>query len=208
MPQHVYARLAGFGHIVLPLAPFRYERLGGRPASLAVSHDSPTGTRAAVVHLGPPPRVELAKAALALEEILDLLPGPDLPAWRVETGAFTCAWPDGYALASMPVPPGFEFVGPNGEMVFLQGPFDPRRLPPAHEMIADGFRLLEYGRSSWQWASFEYAHEGDLWRQMLRVVAFAGGSVVVTSQAPAALAGAAARAGDEVAASLAAYDGE
>jgi hypothetical protein len=90
MAQHVYARPAGFRWVLLPLAPFRFERVAGRPRSLLAEHLGEEGVRRATLDFGGArPSVELAAGTARLEDVLDLLPGPGLDHWRIETSVFT-----------------------------------------------------------------------------------------------------------------------
>jgi hypothetical protein len=211
MSQHVYARLSGFGWTLLPLAPFRFERVPGRPDSLAATHFAPGGPRRAnLTFTADGPAVELAGGTQRVEEILDLLPGPGLDHWAIETTVFTVGWPASFALGSSPDPPGFELLGPGRAMVYVQGPFPRPRLPTLDAMAAPGQAVRRQGRTArWAWVELEYRHEGTPWRQTHRVVDFRDDQVcVVTSQAPLGQATPADAAADEVAASLTPFGGE
>jgi hypothetical protein len=205
MSPHVYARLSGFGWTLLPLAPFRFERGPGRPGSLLATHFAPGGLRqASLTFAGGNPEVELAEETQTLEEILDLLPGPDADHWVIETTIFAVCWPESFTLGSTPKPPGFELIGPAGGMVFVQGPVHRSHLPPPTDMVGPGQVVRRQGQSDrWAWVELEYSHEGAAWRQVHRVVSLAGDhAFVVTSQALVGQTTLAEQAADEVAASL------
>lgn len=132
MRQHVFARLSGFRYTLLPLAPFRFEQLSNSPRSITAWHFAASGTRQATVSLdGDPPAIELADGTARLDEVLGLLEGPDLDHWRIETTVFSIRWPEGFAFQSSPeaTPPGFDLHGPEGTLLYLQGPLPPSRLP-------------------------------------------------------------------------------
>lgn len=213
MTQHVLARLAGHGRVLLPLAPFRFDRVPGRPLAVSATHSSESGTRSAVVDLASdPPGVALGEGTAELSRVLDLLPGPDIDSWRIETSVHVCPWPEGFALVSPPAgdPVPFYLVGPGDAAVFVQGPFPATRVPPPGGMAAPGQTLLRQGLDGrGPWAELGYDHEGEQWRQWHRVVAWGGDHVlVVTSQSPLVHADAASVAAAEVAEGLEPYSGE
>ena len=60
MSEHVYARLAGHGWILLPRAPFEFERMPDRPQAVDVSHQSANGPRNARIDCTTdPPQIDL-----------------------------------------------------------------------------------------------------------------------------------------------------
>jgi hypothetical protein len=212
MAQHVYARLSGCGWTLVPLAPYAIDRVHDRPNGVRVRHESPDGLREALLVFGGNlPDVELGKGTQALEAVLDLQEGPHLDHWRVETTVFICRWPEGFALTS-PASPGtpFELHGPDGALVYVQGPVRVDRLPPLNEMVGPGQSVRRYGRTArGGWVELEYEHEGERWRQTHRVLEDTSGyALVVSAQAPVGAAGLAEAAAEEVAASLAPYEGE
>lgn len=48
-PQHVYARVSGFGWTLLPLAPFHFERAAGSPPRIQAGHFVQGGGRQAML---------------------------------------------------------------------------------------------------------------------------------------------------------------
>ncbi|MCA9038574.1 MAG: hypothetical protein KDA91_25790, partial [Planctomycetaceae bacterium] len=116
MPQHVYARLTGFGLAVIPQAPFRIQYAPGDGDAIDVQHQSPQGQRFA--RLIPDQggyKSKIDQYTDSLYEVLDVEKGPDTDQWRIETTIFTVAWPRGYVLCSnnFPQDPGpFDLVGP------------------------------------------------------------------------------------------------
>jgi hypothetical protein len=180
---HVYARLSGFGWTLLPHAPFRFERVPHRPELLLVETNvQGVPKRAKLDFSRPNPAIELNQGTDGLEEILDFTEGPMCDHWRIETTVYSIRWPEGFAVQSQQEPPGFDLLGPNGTLIFLQGPFDPRNLPPPAEMVGEGQSVHQLGRN---WVELSYLHDGVPWRQTHRLVAFGQDVVVVTSQAPA-----------------------
>lgn len=184
MAHHVYARVSGFGWSALPRAPFRLERVPHHPALLLAEHQSAGGPRRAKIDLArPEPVVELDDGTLDLAEVLELAAGPAPECWRIDTSVFSANWPEGFAVRSTSEPPGFDLVGPDGTLIFLQGPFEREQLPLPRQMAGDGQIVRRHGRD---WVELDYRQEGAPWRQAHRLVAFGPYAIVVSSQAPAA----------------------
>lgn len=182
MSQHVYARLSGFGWTVLPLAPFRFERVPHQPKVILVEHQSAEGPRRAKLDFERGlPAVKLADGTDRLEDILELLEGPDVDHWKIETSVYSVRWPEGFVIRSTAEPPGFDLAGPSGTLIFLQGPFDRQNLPPLAEMVGPEQSIYRLGTN---WIELAYEYEGEHWRQTHRVVDYGSDAVVVTSQAP------------------------
>ena len=107
MGRHVYVRLTGFGWTLLPLAPYRFERVDCQDRRVVVSHNREDGTRRATLDFGgTEPVVRLDGGTADLGEVLDLVPGAGLDHWRIETTVFTARWPASFALASQSPGPG------------------------------------------------------------------------------------------------------
>ncbi len=206
MAQHVYARLSGFGWTLLPHAPYRFERASDEPPTV-VAHHGPH--RVTLTFDWNPPGIVLSEGTPSLEEVLDLLEGPALDYWRIETTVFAARWPAGFDLASPPAEskPPFDLHGPGGALVWVQGPVSAERLPPVPEMAGAGQTVRRHGQAAYgSWVELDYLHEGVPWRQSHRVVPFEGTyALVVTAQAPAQLASVAEAAADEVASTIAPY---
>jgi hypothetical protein len=188
MSQHVYARLAGHGWILLPLAPFEFERVPTKPLAVDVSHEGEDGPRNARIDCETdPPIIDLGPATLALAEVLDVLPGPELDEWYIETSAYVCPWPEGFSFISSgaPDPAVFYLTGPDRSLVFVQGPFPVGRVPAPDAMVGPGQVLLRKGQTtSGTWVEIGYTYEGQPWRQWHRVVARGDSALVVTAQGP------------------------
>ncbi len=182
MSNPVYARLSGFGWALIPFAPFIFERVPHRPSLLLVEHQSRSGPKRAKLDFADEdPAIELGEGTDRLEDILDFDRGPCSDHWRIETTVYSIRWPEGFAVQSSEDPPGFDLAGPNGTLVFLQGPFEPARLPLLADMAGAGQTVHQIGSS---WVELSYLNEGAPWRQTHRLVAFGADVVVVSSQAP------------------------
>jgi hypothetical protein len=206
MAPHVYARVTGFGWTLLPHAPFRFERVPGRPRSVVAFHSAAGMSRtAALTCEGARPAVDLGEATNDLGEVLDLLPGLALDHWRVETTVFTARWPEGFAVESSAKPPGFFLRAPEGALIHIQGPLPRARLPALTAMVGPGQKVRRHGHApSWSWVELEYAHEGAPWKQTHRVLdSGTDYTCVVTAQCPQQLSALVEAAADEVAGSLA-----
>jgi hypothetical protein len=193
MSEHIYARLSGYGWTLLPRAPFRFQRAANHPRAVIAIHQAPGGPRRAMLSFDDDaPVVQLDDGVERLDEVLELSAGPASDHWRIETSVYSIRWPDMFAVQSTAEPPGFDLVGPNEAMVFLQGPFDPRNLPPLTEMASPGQVVHRLGAN---WVELDYQKDEAPWRQVHRLVGYGDDVVVVTSQAPEswnALVGAAA----------------
>jgi hypothetical protein len=204
MAPHVYARLSGYGLVLIPFAPYRFEALpDGR--SLTVTHASPQGTRSARITPGPvAPTVHLEPGTASLDEVVTLSNDGQAGPWRIETRVFTCAWPAGFALASAPDDGPFDLYGPDGSLIYFQGPYPPERVPPTRGLVAPGQTLAGEGEGSgFHWVEVSYPHEGRTWLKRYAFVPLTPEQVlVVTTQAPEQGAARATAAADELAASL------
>lgn len=176
MSQHVLARVSGFGWTVLPYAPFQCECPGS--AQIVVMHDS---RQARIDVASGKPILELAPGTEAVHEVADLLRGPEGDHWRIETSVFTIRWPTGFALWSSAQAPGFDLLGPDQTMIYLQGPILAARLPALADMHAPEQAAVAIGEN---WIELGYEHEGRAWRQRHIVAALDEYRLVVTGQGP------------------------
>ena len=186
MSKHVYARLAGHGWILLPLAPFEFERVPTNPRAVDVSHIGTEGPRNARIDCQTdPPAIDLGPATLTLSEVADILPGPELDEWFIETSVYVCPWPEGFSFISSgsPDPAVFYLMGQDRSLIFVQGPFPIGRVPAPDAMVGPGQVLLRKGQTtSGTWVEVGYTYEGQPWRQWHRVVARGDSALVVTAQ--------------------------
>ncbi len=187
MAKHVYARLAGHGWILLPHAPFEFERVPTNPRAVDVSHESADGTRNARIDCATdPPSIDLGPATSTLSEVADVLPGPELDAWYIETSVYVCPWPEGFSFVSSGAPDAaFYLTGEDRSLLFVQGPIPIGRIPAPETMVGPGQLLLRKGQTtSGPWVEVGYTYEGQPWRQWHRVVARGDSALVVTAQGP------------------------
>lgn len=182
MSQHVYARVSGFGWTLLPEAPFRFERVPHQTRLVLVEHSSQVGPKRAMLDFtADVPTIKLGEETERLEDVLELLEGPDSDHWRIETTVYSIRWPDGFAVCSSAEPPGFDLAGPNGTLISLQGPFDIERLPLLVDMAGPGQSIHQLGST---WVELNYLQDRQPWRQTHRLIEFGTDVVVVSSQSP------------------------
>lgn len=208
MTQHVFARIAGFGLIVTPHAPFRVRHADESAAAIDVEHDSLKGRRfARVIPENGSYECKIDRVTESLSDVLEIQPGPDTDDWRIETSIFTCCWPHGYLLCSNDYPndPGpFDLVGVHDELIYIQ---KPKVMPDIEEMCGPDQTIVNTGRDADSgWIELEYDHEGVSWRQRHEVVTLPGCRFVVTMQSPSQFAGEAVATAQQVAQSLAANE--
>jgi hypothetical protein len=204
---HVFARLFGYGLILVPMWPYRFDRSAAAPSAVTVTHWDGGVQRVATVR-GPAHDlvVELSEAG-SVDQVVDVLPGPEQDSWRIETSLYSVAWPEGFSVESPGQDSGpskFDLHGPDGALIYVQGPFARDRLPPAEQLAAAGQEIVKERRErDVDVVELAYEHDGEDWRQGYWFVPFSDGqSLVVTAQAPAGRAAATIQAGDGVALSV------
>jgi hypothetical protein len=188
---HVFARITGFGLIVVPVWPSRVELVAADPAALRISTDAPIDGQpalSAVVRGGDTAVADLGEGVESLGELAEVLRGPDTREWRIETVVYSIGWPAGFAVE----PPGdvggslFDLHGPDGSLIWIQGPFDRRDLPAVVELAAPGQQLTGvHTGDDLEAVELSYEHDGEGWNQRHYLIPFAGEVLVVTAQAPA-----------------------
>ena len=179
MQHHVLAVVSGHGLRVIPHAPYRIGHgPSERDVDVEVDRDGATLMARILADGTGGYRSGLAEGTPSLGAVLDVEQGPDGP-WRIETGLYTCAFPAGFVLHSVPAgsPVPFELVDPDGAMVFLQ---TPHRLPAITRLAGPEQHVTASGPG---WVELTYVHDGRAWwqRHELRP------PHVVTAQAPASL---------------------
>jgi len=190
MTQHVYARIAGFGLVVMPRAPFRARHADDPAMAIDVEHDSPQGRLfARVIPDNGGYQSKIDQHTESLNDVLDVEAGPDAHDWRIETSVFTCCWPRGYLLCSnnFPEDPGpFDLVGIHNELIYIQ---KPKTMPDVETMCGPNQKILNVQRhAESEWIELEYEHEGTPWRQRHEVVTLLGQRFAVTMQTPLSFA--------------------
>lgn len=188
--SHVYARLAGFRHRIVPVPPYSIARVAGDASIRVATADRKGATSAALIDVsGGALRIQIQGASRLLSDVCDILDGPDDPGWTIETSPWSCAWPEGFEIVSPedngPIP--FYLVGPGDAAIFVQGPVAPSRFPSAESLVARG-QTLRASRAtpSGFRVLLDYAVEGRPWSQQLETVLLAQDRlVVVTAQSPA-----------------------
>ncbi len=207
MTQHVFARVAGFCLAVVPRAPYRIQHAADSSTAIDVEYQSPTGRLfARLIPDNGGYKSKLDQHTQSLYDVLDVETGPDINHWRIETTVFTCCWPIGYVLCSTNYAPSpFELLGTNGELIFIR---HPKRVPDVAVMCAPGQTVINLKRNAEsEWIDLEYNHDGLPWRQRHEVVTLSGSRIAVTMQSPMQFANDAAIAAQQVAQSLASYEG-
>src|SRR5262245_4357040 len=184
MSQHVFAWVAGFGWTLMPYAPFRFERVGGRPRSLSVEHSSSSGPGRIVITVsddGRRVRSEPARQAGPPIHVVEVIEGAAYEHWdhgaaydhwRIETSVLSVRWPEGFVVESVAEPPpAFDLVGPDGARLWVQGPLDPERLPPLDRMEGPGQTTERVFRSTGgPLVELRYLHDGGAWHMYHCVV--------------------------------------
>lgn len=167
------------------------------------------------------PAVSLGEGTSGLGDVLDLIPGAGHDHWRIETTVFTARWPESFSPASPPPGPGmpspFDLHGPEGSLIYVQGPLPRRQVRSLARMAAPGQAIRRHGRSSgrswwplrgdrhpgWSWVELGYLHEGAPWRQVYRLCDLGrGDACLVTAQSPERWADLTAQAAEELALSI------
>jgi hypothetical protein len=207
----VFARISGLGYTLLPVAtPFRAARMEAEAPAFRVVVGEDEGERQAFVKLGGRELAfSLSPDTEELSEVVELSAGPELDHLRIDTTVFTVRWPATLVLASPgpDAPTPFDLHGPDGALVFVQGPYPAAQVPPPEALRGPEQQHLRSGATAGRrWAEFGYTHEGRRWVQRQYVVPFGrSGVLLVSSQALEAHAALIAAAADEVASSLAPY---
>lgn len=188
---HVLTRFTGFGLVVTPVDPYRVELVVDDPAALALSTTDEEDVRSVVVRGGrEAPVADLGPNVQALAEVVGgVQRGPDTDEWLIETSVYTIGWPAGFVVAS-PVDASesaFDLQGPDGALIWLQGPFQQGQLPAVEELAAPGQTLVGMQSAGGIDAvELAYQYQGEDWNQRHYLVPFGEVELfVVTAQAPA-----------------------
>jgi hypothetical protein len=208
MPGHAFVRISGFGWTLLPAIPTRFEQLPGKAPGLRILRCDQGRTHRAVLHFGiGEPRIELAPDTHSLKEVAELVPGPAVESWRIETSLFSHAWPKAFVLESLGSvePVLYHLDGPEEALIDVQGPFTADKLALMGDFSAPDQKTVRQGKTAGHtWYELAYAHDDRAWRQRQYVVAAwpDGAFVVVSGQAPHTQAPVVASAADEIVSSF------
>jgi len=174
-------KLHGFGAIVEPEAPYRIGRVDGEPeTTLRIVH----GAGTTVIDVAAILRED------ATTDLADITAGDPMERWRIETTDATCAWPEGFDLASDPddLSP-FLLLGPDDSMVWLAGPVDRATVEPIENLAGEGQRVRAVAEAGdHERIDLDYEADDEAWWQRKYVVPWDDGqAIVITGQARSAM---------------------
>ena len=183
---HVFVRVSGFGAVVLPVrAPFRVLAPEEAHPALQLSVGTGEEARGAYVRFRDDAvDLSLAPGTGEVGEVATFQRGPDLDHWRLDTVLFSVRWPRGLALASPgpEVSSPFDLYGPEGALVFVQGPYPAGQVPAPAALRAPGQVLLRTGITNGHaWAEFGYETGEQRWVQRQCPLALSDGRVLLLS---------------------------
>ncbi|GAA2074191.1 hypothetical protein [Actinomadura alba] len=187
---HIFARLTGFGLTLVPIWPYNFRRSPRTPDSVAVTHWAGEAAQTVTVTgAGEGPAVVLTGVE-RVDQVVDVLEGPDERVWRIETSPYSVKWPEGFEIDSPPAGDNsspFLLWGPDRSLIYPQGPWNRDRIPPLTELAGPGQTILSQERGpDFDTVDLAYRHEGGDWRQSHHLVPFGDDRVlVITAQAPA-----------------------
>lgn len=158
---------------MLPKPPYRIERVD-EPTRLRIQH----GDQSAVIDVSEPTKGSAT-------ELADIEPGDGGERWYVETTVCSCAWPEGFALASDPEGSPFLLHGPEEAMIWLAGPLDRSRTTPIEKLATSDQTIRAVGEADGrERIDLEYTFEGERWWQRRYVVPWGEDqAIVITGQA-------------------------
>lgn len=194
-------RIVGYDAFLAPRVPYEIQRIDDDADKVVFAHHQEEDVLQAMIapsadaanpdsQLALAPNTEIAEHVLA-----KIVAVPYEPGWRIQTPAYTFAWPKGLKLWSAEASWGFEITridGPTDELIYLQGPFPDGALPAPEALVAEGMTEHARGTSAAvlgdaSWIEIAYDAEGSAWRQRRYFVAADddGGQFLVTAQSPA-----------------------
>ncbi len=187
---HVLARLTGFGLVLIPIWPYTFQRSSRTPGTVTVTRwEGQTAHTATVTGPADAPSINLT-GAQAVDEVVDILPGPTEPLWRIETSLYLVEWPEGFTIDSPPANDAtspFYLRGPEDALIYIQGPYPPDQIPPLNETAAPGQQVIDHQHGpDFEVVELTYQHEGVDWHQTHHLVPLNDTlAVIVTTQSPA-----------------------
>jgi hypothetical protein len=160
---HVLARLAGYGMVLTPHWPYRFERHPSEPGTVRAVHGTDDGPLWQVVRPGEP---------VEPHEAVDVTDGPEHAYWEIQTSVLNLRWPEGYfvqsPLAAADRTP-FYLHGPGEATIFPQGPVPRDRYADPAALVAPGQSLLHAGDGT---VELGYDHDGEPWWQAHRLLPY------------------------------------
>ena len=169
---HSYLKLEGHGLTIIPIPPFEISRASALDVPLTVARE---GSCFVINDV----------SGQVDSELVELSVGPDEP-WRLVTSLYTLSWPKDFAIVSSPtpdVPPGFDLVGPDQSLLYLQGPFASERVKHGELLAALGQKMIEnrvLGSIERVW--FEYRFEGEDYFQVHHLIGLEERVLMITLQ--------------------------
>ncbi len=183
MNHHVYVRIVGYGLAIIPIPGVRIAQAPETPGGLRFTPedaDQPT-------HLLNP--VAAVSEPQSLDGVCKVSPLQSPPEWRLQTSAYSCAWPPSFSLvaaADSQGPSLFDLLGPEDVLLYFQGPFADSALPSPEDMAApeQTFAGVEESQGR-QIVTLSYRHNGSPWT-MLHVLSpwTDGHTMILTAQFP------------------------
>ncbi|GAA1393216.1 hypothetical protein [Catellatospora coxensis] len=168
---HVLARVAGYGMVLTPYWPYKFERSDAAPDAVVVTNRGAAGPAKALLD---------PADAHSVPGVVDVEPGPDHPFWVIETSAFIAAWPAGFSVESTSEP--YCLAGEHDASISVQGPV---RIADPDVMITPGQTVVARRTMGpdVQVIELAYEHDGEPWWQGVYLYPRKDGRVlVVTAQ--------------------------
>ena len=188
--MHAYVRIAGHSLAIVPLLPLRIARVGQHPSSLLMTDQTALGPEHVSLTIDEQGyQLAGSSAQTAPERFVEIEVAGYGADWRLETSLYTLGWPQAFTIqlnTEAAQPPLFDLIGPDDALIYLQGPFQPGRLPAREAMTAPGQEVAAMGElADYGWVELTYQHQGKPWLQRHYVVSDLPQRVfVVTMQAP------------------------
>ncbi|MET9515821.1 hypothetical protein [Streptomyces sp. NPDC002994] len=169
-----------------PIWPYTFERVADAPSSVRVTKWEAQVARTALISAA------VGTSSIALtnvehaDEVVDVLPGPLEPGWRIETSPYSVVWPEGFTIDSPPAGDNspFHLWGPDDALIYIQGPMSPERIPAPAQFTGPGQRLIDHRQDpAFEVVELAYQHDEAEWRQSHHLVVLNETlSLVVTAQ--------------------------
>ena len=179
MNEHVMVRLVGYRASVTPYAPFHIRRANPDTPNLIVRGAS---SREVILDFSDGiPR--------SVIRVADVAPHAAQGEWHLETSVFLAPWPQGFAVVSTEdaaSPAGFDLVGPENAVIYIQGPYAAQRLSNLEALATAGERIFSSGSfENRRWIRLRYEHNGEPWEHAYFAVPVNRSYVaLVTAQSP------------------------